>query len=396
MKDSINHPTLAQRGPQSFKIKHRTLWVCWLAVFLLSARGIAMAATVHVDVGHDEFVPYSVTIQPGDTVEWTWTTSHTSSVTSGANNVANGLFDAGIQLKPYTFSYTFQIPGTFWYFCRVDPVNMFGNVIVAGVPPPTQPLNISTRMEVRTGDQVLIGGFIITGNAPKKVILRAIGPSLAGAGILNPLADPILELHDASGSLITSNDNWRSTQEAEIIASAVAPTNDLESAIVSTLTPGNYTAVMNGKNGGTGVGLVEGYDLDQAADSQLANISTRGFVETGNNVMIGGFILGNVSVGGGSANVLIRALGPSLTQAGVSGALVDPTLELHSVNGTLLQSNDNWKDTQQTEIVATGVPPQNDLESAIVATLPPGNFTAIVAGQGGLTGVGLVEVYRLP
>lgn len=396
MKDSINHPTLAQSGPQSLKIRHHTRWVCWLAVLLLSARGIAMAATVPVDVGHDEFVPRTVTIQPGDTVEWTWTTDHISSVTSGINDVPNGLFDAGIHLMPYTFSYTFPNPGTFHYFCRVDPDMMTGTVIVTGVPPPSQPLNISTRMEVRTGDQALIGGFIITGNAPKKVIFRAIGPSLAGAGILNPLADPILELHDASGSLITSNDNWRSTQEAEIIASTVAPTNDLESAIVATLTPGNYTAVVNGKNGGTGVGLVEGYDLDQAADSQLANISTRGFVEAGSNVMIGGFILGNLGNGGGSANVLIRALGPSLTQAGVSGALADPTLELHDANGALLQSNDNWKDTQQTEIEATGIPPQDDLECALVATLSPGAYTAIVAGKGGLTGVGLVEVYRLP
>jgi plastocyanin len=396
MKDSINHPTLAQSDPQSFEIEHRSRWVCWLAVLLLSARGIAMAATVPVDVGHDEFAPRTVTIQPGDTVEWTWTTDHISSVTSGINDVPNGLFDAGIHLMPHTFSYTFPNPGTFHYFCRVDPEMMTGTVIVAGVPPPSQPLNISTRMEVRTGDQVLIGGFIITGNAPKKVIFRAIGPSLAGAGILNPLADPILELHDASGSLITSNDNWRSTQEAEIIASTVAPTSDLESAIVATLTPGNYTAVVNGKNGGTGVGLVEGYDLDQAADSQLANISTRGFVEAGSNVMIGGFILGNLGNGGGSANVLIRALGPSLTQAGVSGALADPTLELHDANGALLQSNDNWKDTQQTEIEATGIPPSNDLESAIVATLSPAAYTAVVAGKGELTGVGLVEVYRLP
>ena len=396
MKDSINHPTLAQSGPQSFKIKHHTRWVCWLAVLLLSARGIAMAATIHVDVGHDEFVPRTVTIQPGDTVEWTWTTDHTSSVTSGIYGVPNGLFDAGIHLMPYTFSFTFPNPGTFHYFCRVDPVEMTGTVIVAGVPPPAQPLNISTRMEVLTGEQVLIGGFIITGNAPKKVILRAIGPSLAGAGIPNPLADPVLELHGADGSLITSNDNWKDSQQTEIEATGIQPQNDLESAIVTTLTPGNYTAVMNGKNGGTGVGLVEGYDLDQAADSQLANISTRGFVDTGSNVMIGGFILGNLGNGGGSGNVLIRALGPSLAQAGVSGALADPTLELHDGNGALIQSNDNWKDTQQTEIEATGIPPQNDLESALVATLNPAAYTAIVAGKGGLTGVGLVEVYRLP
>jgi hypothetical protein len=245
---------------------------------------------------------------------------------------------------------------------------------------------------VLTGEQVLIGGFIITGNDPKKVILRAMGPSLAGADIPNPLADPVLELHGEDGSLITSNDNWKDTQQTEIEATGIQPQSDLESAIVSMLTPGNYTAVMSGKNGATGVGLVEGYDLDQAADSQLANISTRGFVETESDVMIGGFILGN----GGSVNVLIRALGPSLIQAGVNGALADPTLELHDANGTLVQSNDNWKDTQQAEIEATGIPPQDDLESALLVTLTPAGYTAIVAGHEGLTGVGLVEAYRLP
>jgi hypothetical protein len=248
-------------------------------------------------------------------------------------------------------------------------------------------------MEVRTGGQVLIGGFIITGNAPKEVVLRAIGPSLAGFGIANPLADPILELHEADGSLITTNDNWKDTQQSEIEAIGVQPQNDLESAIVATLDPGNYTAIVSGKGGGTGVGLVEGYDLDQAADSQLANISTRGFVETGSNVMIGGFILGGAT---GNANVLVRALGPSLTQFGVTGALADPTLELHDGNGAVIGSDDNWKETQQSEIEAIGLQPQNDLESAVLETLAPGAYTAIIAGNGGLTGVALVEVYRLP
>ena len=248
-------------------------------------------------------------------------------------------------------------------------------------------------MEVLTDDQVLIGGFIITGNDPKKVVLRAIGPSLGGFGIADPLADPVLELHASDGSLITMNDNWKDTQQSEIEASGFQPQNDLESAIISTLDPGNYTAVVSGKDGGTGVGLVEGYDLDQAADSQFGNISTRGFVETGTNVMIGGFILGGES---GNANVVVRALGPSLTAFGVTGALADPTLELQDGNGALVQSNDNWKETQQTEIEATGLQPTNDLESAVFETLAPGAYTAIVTGKGDLTGVGLVEVYRLP
>ena len=260
---------------------------------------------------------------------------------------------------------------------------------------PSQSLNISTRMEVLTDDQVLIGGFIITGNDPKKVVLRAIGPSLAGFDIANPLADPVLELHGADGSLITMNDNWKDTQQSEIEASGFQPQNDLESAIIATLDPGNYTVVMSGKNGGTGVGLVEDYDLDQAADSQLANISSRGFVETGSNVMIGGFILGG---GGGNASVVVRALGPSLANAvpPVAGALADPTLELHDGNGALIRSNDNWKETQQTDIEATDLAPTNDLESAIFQTLAPGAYTAIVRGSGDLTGVALVEVYRLP
>jgi len=248
-------------------------------------------------------------------------------------------------------------------------------------------------MEVLTEDQRLIGGFIITGNVPKKVILRAIGPSLANFGITDPLVDPVLELHGSDGSLITMNDNWKDTEQSEIEASGFQPQNDLESAIISTLDPGNYTAVVSGKDGGTGIGLIEGYDLDQAADSQFGNISTRGFVETGTNVMIGGFILGGED---GNANVVVRALGPSLTAFGVSGALGDPTLELRDGNGVLVQSNDNWKETQQTEIEATGLQPSNDLESAVFEMLAPGAYTAVVAGKDDLTGVGLVEVYRTP
>ena len=185
----------------------------------------------------------------------------------------------------------------------------------------------------------------------------------------------------------------KTTQQTEIEATGIPPQNDLESAIVATLDPGAYTAIVSGKNATSGVGLVEGYDLDQPADAQLANISTRGFVETGSNVMIGGFILGN---GTGTTNVLIRALGPSLTGQGVAGALADPTLELHDGNGAIVMSNDNWKESQQSDVEATGAPPTNDLESAMVVTIPTGAYTAIVAGKNGGTGVGLVELYRLP
>lgn len=253
------------------------------------------------------------------------------------------------------------------------------------------PQNISTRVAVQTGDNVLIGGFIITGTDPKNVVIRGIGPSLSNFGIANPLQDPTLELHN-SNSVIASNDDWQTAANASQIPASLQPADSRESAILITLQPGSYTAIVSGKNGTTGVGLVEVYDLDQAITSKLANISTRGFVDTGDNVMIGGFIVGG---GNGSARVIIRAIGPSLTQFGVSDALSDPTLELHDGNGVRITTNDNWKDTQQAEIEATGLPPSNDLESAIVATLPSGAYTAIVAGKGGTTGVALVEVYNL-
>ncbi len=268
-------------------------------------------------------------------------------------------------------------------------VDSFSPFVIALAPPPGL-INISTRLQVLTDDQVLIGGFIITGTDPKMVILRAIGPSLEAFGIDNPLADPVLELRAADGSLITTNDNWKADQAA-VEATGFQPSNDLESAIVATLDPGSYTAIMSGKNGGTGVGLVEAYDLNQEAASEFANISTRGFVETENNVMIGGFILGS------DTNVLVRAIGPTLTALGVTDALADPTLELRDAQGMVISSNDNWKEgDQQLEIEATDLQPQMDAESALIEALPAGAYTAIVAGQGGLTGVALVEAYRLP
>jgi hypothetical protein len=253
--------------------------------------------------------------------------------------------------------------------------------------PPTVLANISTRLRVETGDNVLIGGFIVTGTQPKKVIIRAIGPSLTLAGTL---ANPFLELRDSSGVLIRSNDNWRSDQETEIMATTIPPSNDLESAIVETLPANNsaYTATVRGANGGTGIGAVEVYDLNQAVDSKLANISTRGLVQTGDNVLIGGLIV----LGQNPLPVIVRAIGPSLS---VSGALGNPTLELHDGNGATIASNDNWRSDQEFEITATSIPPSNDLESAIVRSLAPGNYTAIVRGVNGTTGVALVEAYGL-
>jgi hypothetical protein len=252
---------------------------------------------------------------------------------------------------------------------------------------PVSLANISTRLRVESGDNVLIGGFIITGAQPKKVIVRAIGPSLSLPGVL---ADPILELRNSSGGLIAVNDNWRSDQEAEIIATTIPPSNDLESAIVATLPANNaaYTAIVRGVNNGTGTGVVEAYDLNRTVESKLGNISTRGLVQTGDNVLIAGTIV----VGQDSQKVIVRAIGPSLN---ISGKLADPTLELRDADGALIRSNDNWRTDQEAEIIATTIPPSNDLESAIVQTLAPGNYTAILRGMNGTTGVGLVEAYGL-
>jgi hypothetical protein len=254
-----------------------------------------------------------------------------------------------------------------------------------------QLLNISTRMKVLTSNNVLIGGFIIGGTGNKQVLLRALGPTLTQFGIAGVLADPTLELHNGAGGLIASNDNWKDTQQSAIMATGKAPPNDLESAILTSLAPGNYTAIVRGKNNTTGVALVEAYDTDKTIDTTLTNISTRGFVDVGQNAMIGGFISGN-----GIVRVIVRALGPTLSQFGVPNVLADSMLELHDANGALIASNDNWKDTQQAEIQATGFAPPNDAESAIIATRPPGNTTAIVSGKNNTTGNALVEVYTLP
>jgi hypothetical protein len=247
----------------------------------------------------------------------------------------------------------------------------------------------------------------VTGTAPKKVIVRGIGPSLKinGVPVAGRLANPSLELHDEKTALtVETNDNWKindrtgQSQEATVEATTVAPTDDLESAIVRTLSPGPYTAILRGADNTVGIGVVEVYDLDPPADSEMGNISTRGFVDTGDNVMIGGFILGNSSQ---ASSILVRGIGPSLQPLGISNPLSNPTLELRNANGTLLGSNDDWKVndqsqlSQESEIRATTIPPSNDLESAILATLLPGNYTAILAGKNGGVGVALVEVYNL-
>lgn len=252
-------------------------------------------------------------------------------------------------------------------------------------------------MPVETGNNVLIGGFIIRGTAPKNVAVRGIGPSLTQFGVTDALADPTLELRASDGSLILGNDDWQdnSVQATQLTALGLAPTHPKEAGLVATLQPAAYTAIVAGKNQGTGVGLVEVYDTNGGNSSQLANISTRGFVRTAENVMIGGFILGGTS---NNTHVALRGIGPSLEQFGLSPVLADPVLELHDSNGTTLVTNDDWLDNpvSAAQLSAAGFPLSDPKESGIFTSLPPGQFTAILAGKNGGIGIGLVEIYNVP
>jgi uncharacterized delta-60 repeat protein len=256
-------------------------------------------------------------------------------------------------------------------------------------PKPSTLANISTRLRVQTGDNAMIGGFIVTGTQQKKVIVRGIGPSLPLAGAL---ADPIIEVHGASGELLAINDDWNNAATRdEIIASGLAPSHPKESALWGILNPGTYTVIVRGKNDTTGIGLFEVYDLDAHVDSKLANVSTRGFEGSGNDVIIGGVILS----GAGPTRVLFRAIGPSLTNFGVANALEDPILELRNGDGVLIAINYDWRDDQEAQIIATGLPPSNNLESAIVRDLGPGNYTTIVHRINDNTGVAVIEAFDL-
>jgi len=282
-------------------------------------------------------------------------------------------------------------------------------VVESLVIPPSQLGNISTRAFVQTGDNALIGGFIVQGSETKRLIIRAIGPELTQYGFPNPLFNPILELHDGTGALIASNDNWQHTiiggiiirnQVDDIMNSSYAPGDGRESAIIADLPAGNYTAILRGVNDMTGVALIEVYDLSLGNGSILRNISSRASVQMDDNVMIGGFIIQGTQ----PKKVIIRAIGPELSQYGIPDALADPTLELHDDTGALIASNDNWQHTsiggfitkdQVKDIQNSGHAPTQSSESAIIATLPPGNYTAIVRGKNIIVGVALVEVYDL-
>jgi hypothetical protein len=240
----------------------------------------------------------------------------------------------------------------------------------------------------------MIAGFIIQGSASKPLLLRGMGPSLAAFGINGVLLDPVLELRNSSSSIMT-NDNWvDSPQRSEFEGTAFQPGDSRESVVLGILPAANYTALLTGKNNTAGVGIVEVYDRDQTVDARLANISTRGFVEAGENVLIGGFILGGST---NNTRIALRGIGPSLAPFGLNPVLADPTLELRDANGALLVANDNWTDdtTAAALLTANGLAPTNPNESGIFTSLPPGQFTTILAGKNGGTGIGLIEIYNL-
>jgi hypothetical protein len=290
-------------------------------------------------------------------------------------------------------SATVSAPGTYTFMLSADDgVHAVAyDAVVVRVTGHDALANISTRVQVGTGSNVAIAGFIIVGDAAKQVVVRGLGPSLAASGVAGSLPDPVLELHDSAGSLLQTNNDWQETQADALRAANLAPTHDLESAILTTLAPGAYTAILRGQGNATGIGLVEVYDLQTSAASKLGNLSTRGQVGSGQNVMIGGTIV----TGPDTARVVFRALGPSLSASGIPNPLPDPRIDLFDANGNPIFSNNNWKDSQQAAIAGSGLAPPNDLESAILADLAPGNYTAAVNGVGGVSGIGLVEAYHL-
>ena len=287
---------------------------------------------------------------------------------------------------------SFNASGTYTFMVNVsDNVHAVAHdAVVVKMMPRVRMANISTRRAVGTGQDVAIAGFIINGNSPKNVIVRALGPTLTGFGIAGALDDPMLDLRDGAGNQIATNDNWKDAQQQAIADNGFAPANDSEAAIVSTLTPGNYTAIVSGKANTTGVSLVEVYELDSTA--RLLNISTRGLVGGNDNVIIAGVILN----GSDNGTICFRALGPSLAAHGVQGVLANPRLDLFDAQGMRVGANDNWKDWQKDAIESAGFAPASPAESALLIDLAPGSYTAIVSGAGGATGVGLVEANHLP
>lgn len=380
-----------------------------VALVAIVMGGNAFAETVIVRVAPNNlhvFGPSTVTIQPGDTVKWVWDQGNhtvTSGDIEGPIPKADGMFDSGNRTIGAEFSFTFQNAGSFDYYCVFHHgMGMDGTVnVVASTPTPGVVGNVSTRLPVGTNDNVLIEGFIVQGPAgsTKKIMVRALGPFLFQFGVTDALANPTLEIHDSNNATIANNDNWRTTQvggivtgdqSAEIGASGLAPSNDLESAIIADLAPGAYTAVVRGFQNGVGSGLVDAYDMSAASPARLVNVATRGLIQPGDKLMIAGFIIQN-----GGVRAVVRAIGPSLSAFGINNALPDTTLQLRDQNGVIVRENDDWQTDQKAELESTGLQPTNNLEAAVVATIPPGQYTVQVRGKPEATGTGVVEVYFL-
>ena len=341
-----------------------------------------------VDAGSDQVVDLGATVilhgivnAPAGSAMVQW------KLYSGPNEVVFGSMDSADTSVSFTQagSYVFELSAS-------DGVHAVAyDAVAISVMPPVRMANISTRAAVGVAENVSIGGFIVQGTDPKEVLIRAIGPSLSELGVPGALADPVLELHDASGNVLLRNDNWKESQEQAITDTGLAPGNDRESAIRTTLNPGSYTAVVAGKNNTSGIGLTEIYEVQQSG-SRLLNISTRGSVGTGDGVMIGGLIV----TGTTPATILFRAIGPSLAGAGITNPLLDPTLDLFDAEGSQLATNDNWKDIQEIAIEATSLAPPNESEAALLIDLNPGSYTAVLRGANATRGVALIEAYHLP
>ena len=352
------------------------------------AEGPRSPGAPSVNAGPDQFLEWPTNISLGGSVNdpsgqavVAWKLYSGPAIVSFAN--AN---------QPATTA-TITGPGTYTLMLSADEgVHAIAyDAIVVRVTGRNALANLSTRVQIGTGSNVAIAGFIVTGSAAKQIVVRGLGPSLVGADVPGALNDPALELYDGSGSQLATNNDWQQTQAQALRDANLAPSHDLESAILATLAPGAYTAIVRGIGNATGIGLVEVYDLQSSAASKLGNMSTRGLVGTGQNVMIGGTIV----TGPDAARVMFRALGPSLAAAGITNPVGDPQLELFDANGARISWNNNWKDSQPAAIAGAGLAPANDLESAILADLVPGNYTAVVSSVTGAAGVALVEAYHL-
>ena len=341
-----------------------------------------------VDAGPDQFLEYPTNISLNGSLN-----DPSGHATIGWKVYSGPLGASFANASQATTNVTINAPGTYTFMLSADDGvhTVAYDAVVVRVTGRDALANLATRVQVGAANDVAIAGLIVMGNASKQVVVRGLGPSLASAGVQGALSDPLLELYDSSGNLFASNNDWQESQAQALRDANLAPSNNLESAILATLAPGAYTVVLRGNASATGIGLIEIYDLQISASSKLANLSTRGLVGGNQNVMIGGTIVTGPDI----ARVGFRALGSSLAAAGIANPLSDPQLDLFDADGARIASNNNWKDSQQAAIASAGLAPANDLESAIVIDLAPGNYTAVVSGVNGATGVALVEAYHL-